>query len=308
MKPKIAAVAAALALLLTACGKPTDAVDVSGGFDPRTAQFPFAAYTTTPEAMKIFQTARIYVEVDCLRSFGFEVTPWEPEGVPPMRYDRFGLWNAEDAKTIGYAAPPLPAWAAVGGVPDEAWVSHVYDGLLSGRDGAQQVDAQGNPIIDSEFYNGMRIPDGGCQGEGLRAIHDPKWDSAYLSRLEKETGSAAMADSAVRAAVDEWASCMDDEGYDYTDPFQPFQEWMKERGTRQEKKGDAVPPSAEELAAATHDLSCKYSTGLLSTWVEAEIAQQNKIIAREGEVLAQWKGELDAALDRARAIITEHES
>lgn len=311
MRFKFAALTAlaGIMLLTAGCTGPSDeaADPLPYDVDPATVSFPLDSYTSSAESLKAFKIARMYVEIDCLREFGFDVQPWEPEGSDPLSYSRFGLWNSAQATSLGYKSP-IGEWAAMEAIPEEAWISHVYDGMLSGRDGAQKGNASG-PITDDPYYNGKLIPEGGCQGEGLRAVRSlGDWDSSYVSNLMAEASQIARTDGRTQGKVTEWSACMDEAGYDFGDPMQPFEYWAKDRAGRATEQGQDVAPSAEELAGAVTDVNCKISTGLLSTWIESEVAAQRQLIDREGEKLVEWKATLDASLEKARTIIEEHQS
>jgi hypothetical protein len=61
--------------------------------------------------------------------------------------------------------------------------------------------------------------------------------------------------------------------------------------------------SEEEKRNARADLRCKRSTGLLGTWLAADIAYQHAIIEREGERLRDYGRIVEKVVEISNRII-----
>ena len=154
-------------------------------------------------------------------------------------------------------------------------------------------------------FKGAKVPAGGCQAEELVAVigslASPLVDPHLIEDLDREALARATQDARVVPLIDGWRSCMRQAGWDFADVQAPFEYWSSHRGG--DKTAQVV--SVDELRAARTDLDCKASTGLLGTWLAADIAYQNAIVERDGERLREYKEALDRMISTANTLISQ---
>ncbi|MGH8826651.1 MAG: hypothetical protein ACRDVZ_03415, partial [Jiangellaceae bacterium] len=176
--------------------------------------------------------------------------PPVPEKIDPDK-DDVGAWNPSEVELLVVKGPE----AGSANVPD---------------------DTQGNPL-----------PDGGCGGEATAALGGFSEDFGLPDGLTGESYERAESDSRVKAAVDEWAACMDRAGYEYESIWEPNNaDWPD-------------PAGPEEIAVATADVACKAETNLAGIWLAVETAYQNQLIEENAEKLAELKAWRDNYLHNA---------
>lgn len=257
--------------------------------DPRSTPRPLDAYRYDNDTALIISQARIIIGDRCMARFGFAPVPgWQPEGASDtLNYATYGLWDAEYAAEHGYEPQPVPN-------PNQSLGPIRFTG----------DDAISVYLGTVDTYRGQPVPTGGCQGEEIATLSlaaPAGFDPAYGDDLLEEAARRAEQDRRVVALMGQWRECMAAKGWEYTDVYEPFAYWSDKRGP------DRFRPvvSEEEKRAALDDVACKKSTGLLGTWLAAEIAYQEAIIAREGERLDEFMAVLDQVADYARTIIAE---
>ncbi|MFC4109636.1 hypothetical protein [Micromonospora zhanjiangensis] len=224
----------------------------------------------------------------CMREFGFTPEPgWKPEGAVPRDITaRYGLWDEARAADFGY----LPA--------------EVNDGN-SGPIRFVGADANSVYFGQVESYQGKPVPAGGCTNKEFEAVFGPKGslqvDGHLQVNLDQEAITRATQDSRVVPLLASWRACMKSAGWDYKTPQEPFDHWSTRRGA---DKTRAVV-SDEEKRSALADVGCKKSTGLLGTWLAADIAYQKVLVERNAEQLRAYMKALDTVAQRANKIIAE---
>jgi hypothetical protein len=255
--------------------------------DPKSTATPFGAYVWDDPSARAISRARIIVGDRCMRRYGFSPVPgWQPEGaIPLVTWSRYGLWDRALAER-GYYGPEVN-----GGNP--------YPVRYLG------ADATGVYFGTVKEFNGEPVPDGGCQGQEfalvMKAAGMSDVDPKYVGNLDQEALARATQDPRVVSLVDDWKGCMKNAGWDYADVRAPFGYWSTRRGN---DKRQAVI-SEEEKRSARTDLECKRSTGLLGTWLGADIAYQKAIVEREGERLRAYKHVMDGLLANANKVIAD---
>jgi hypothetical protein len=254
--------------------------------DPLTAGQPLAAFDIDDAGARTVSRARIIVGDRCMGRFGFSPVPgWTPEGALTMlSWNRYGLWNPS-ARYSGYAAP---ADAGANRYPVRYLgpdATAVYFGTVA-------------------TFKGSTVPAGGCQAEELVAVlgsvATPAVDPHLIEGLDREALARATQDARVVPRLAAWRSCMKRSGWDFADVQAPFDYWSARRGG--DKSHQVV--SDDELRGAATDLDCKSSTGLLGTWLAADIAYQNAIVERDGERLREYKQTLEAMVGTANTVIS----
>jgi hypothetical protein len=196
----------------------------------------------------------------------------------------YGLWDSTYATDHGYEPPNAPD-------PNQAIGPVRFTG-----------DGIGVYLGQVNTYQGQPVPAGGCQAaeiEPLVGDAPPGTDYDYVDNLQQEAFARATQDSRVTALMATWQTCMANAGWTYADVMAPFAYWSTRRGT------DKFQPvvSEQEKKAARDDLACKKSTALLGTWLAADIAYQNALIAREGDRLTGFQALLRQETTRANAVI-----
>lgn len=270
-------------------GEPDLDPTIIASADPRNTARPLDAYAPTDEATRLVNRARIIVGDRCMARFGFQPEPgWQPEGTAPLRtWARYGLWDPAPAEEHGYMPPPDP--------------NQMTNPPIRFMESQDAINVY---LGDVTQYAGQEVPPGGCQGEELRAVFGSESElaqSGYVADLDREALIRAAQDSRVVPLMDAWRECVKAAGWEYADVMAPFAYWSTRRG---EDKWVTVI-SEEEKQSARADIQCKTSTGLLGTWLAADIAYQNAIIEREGERLREWAQAIDRRVGRANEILAE---
>jgi hypothetical protein len=91
-------------------------------------------------------------------------------------------------------------------------------------------------------------------------------------------------DSRYQAAVADWARCMTESGFTYTNPLDAIGDPRWRRATAPD--GSTPPASPAEVAAASADVNCKIKTNLVGIAVAVQSAYDNKYIESHRTQLA----------------------
>ena len=268
-------------------GEPPLDQSIVAAADPTTVSMPLMAHAMGDAKIRLVNRARIVVGDKCMSEFGISQTPgWNAEGaIPANPYAKYGVWDEKSAAAFGYDSPPV--------TEDDP------DFFRFGADGQSVWWGQ----VDT--YQGRPVPEGGCAAREVEAVMGDftfeMVDGNGRVDLEKEALTRATQDSRVAPLLDAWRSCMKEAGWDYADPQAPFGYWHDKRGSN---KHQAVISDEEKRSAVT-DVECKKSTGLLGTWIAAEVAYQKVLIERDWETLRVYKQNLDALVKRANKVLAE---
>jgi hypothetical protein len=161
-------------------------------------------------------------------------------------------------------------------------------------------------------YQGRPVPQGGCAADADRKVIQvvvtpvqgtQKSLSAFVSDLDHEALVLSRQDSRVVPLMEAWRSCMKKSGWDYLDVQAPFDYWSQppRRGADPHIEPDDI--SNEEKTSARDDLACKHSTGLLGTWLAADMAYEQRLVDRDGEKLRELVSTQDKILVNANKVI-----
>lgn len=291
--PRILAVVCAVALSFTLMGcqasRDEPPIDVSR------VSYPLDSYRFAPDEQDLLDRATYELTSRCVERFGLTLPArGRPRDLRP--YDRYGLVDEQHAKVFAYSLD-IPTRRA------SAWFVAIdqRSRLFSAVTG-HQGDSQQPPLKD--------LPQGGCSGEAQRALlattvprEDPVPD------LDREAWNASMKDDKVVEATKRWHRCMRDAGHRYADPVgSPYGYWGEKRMARfaalsPEQKKAGIKPSGEEIEAALADVRCKRSSGLLASWIAADIAHQRVLVERDRGLLDDHRRYLDGQLARAEAVL-----
>ncbi len=237
------------------------------------------------------KTAQLNATCMKAQGFDFDEFPVPPEGgvISP----EFGVVDVESASELGYLVAPLPENENIVDVGDEAEVeqatqSPAYIEALYGEDTEQRQvrleDSAGNQL-------GAVTIGAGCFGAANQAVFKSEENrvrygslSLELQALDAEIHSRALAAELVDSATALWSSCMGEAGFQYASSEEPqLQPWPHPR------------PSADEIAVATADATCKQKSGFTSE-INSELS---KILYEEGDRYRELLEEYNAIVDEA---------
>ncbi len=221
----------------------------------------------------------------CIRRYGLR-WPTSPEHVPPEgpeHMERYGIIDADVVAKYGYHQPPQPGVKDGGG--GQSW-SEDADAVMTGR---------------VESYEGQPVPEGGCNGEVMRALGaelpengPPK---APLSRrLAGRAYEQALADPRLDPAIAEWRTCMTAAGYDYDSPLDAGRDraWYVKPGT-----------SKREIATAQADLDCLVRSNFVGMFYALDAAYQRDAVATHRTELRELRDDADVIDRNARRVLGE---
>jgi hypothetical protein len=251
--------------------------------DPRQVTMPLSAYSLDDAGARIVSRARIIVGDKCMAAYGFApMAGWRPEGaVVDDNWSRWGVWDATLAADQGY----LPT-------ADDGGNSYPVRYL--------SIDALTVYYGQVKEYRGQAVPVGGCGGQEAKAVLTGVTSDGHLEAdLDSEARARAAQDHRVVVLIAAWRTCMHNAGWHFTDPQAPIEYWAGRR------TGDKFHPdvTAAEKANALADIGCKKSTGLLGTWLAADVAYQKALIERDATRLAAYRQDVDNMVARADVVI-----
>jgi hypothetical protein len=256
-------------------------------------------------------TARQYGEVvqaqqvlasRCVARYGLTFAPPSSSGgqagtgdgndTPANTVRRYGIADPVAAARYGYHLPDSERPKPGDGEPKQpAPVLLVLTGTADGNSDPR------SPAAQATSYRGRRVPAGGCLAEAARQLgsRSGALDDAQLAREVNDSSfERTMSQPDAARAIRSWSACMKAAGYGYADPTQP-------PGTRLMEMGKA---SAEELAIATADVTCKRRTNLVGYWFTAEQGYQEAAVQQHAAEFAQIQAELQAMIKRAHEVLT----
>ncbi|MEY9946489.1 hypothetical protein [Kitasatospora sp. GAS1066B] len=241
---------------------------------------PIEQYLFTADQTEQVTEARGRLTVQCMQRYGLTYTPPPlsqssgPGGQATHRYDVVDPAN-------GYR-PPKPAEAKPTPPPQ---LRPAELTVLAGTGPA------GTEPITS--YRGLPIPKGGCLGEvdaKLTANGGAVTDDPLAISINFDNYRRSMADDTLQAAFHQWSACMKIKGFTYPTPTDAMgdKRW----------KGTATA-SAEEIATATADASCRQQANIVGTWFTVESAYEEQAIQADLDKLNQVKQGIAAVLKNA---------
>jgi len=212
---------------------------------------------------------------------------------------RYGLVTEAQARSDAYTA------GVDNDLPWETRLDPAQDPLLTeavfGHDGYGNTPAAGSGI-----------PSGGCMNKVSSRIYQATkggGETDVLGQLYGDANARTLADSRVKAAFGDWRGCMAKAGYDYADPIDAPQGYWSKRAMDEnpnptmEQKRNGIAPSAAEVAAAVADVGCKRSTGMLETWIEADIAYQQTAVEQNATALQRYRDDQQREVRNAQQIL-----
>lgn len=248
--------------------------------DPKRIDYPLDTFSLGNEDVRLINQAIGAVEQKCFQRFGLDLPiPEPPNGRAFPVWDWYGLWDEQATRSYGYSSPPM---------------------ITGGEPFADAVPPEWAPVLGGEqkTFNGLEIPEGGCQGEALRALGGRPNVGADVEVLQREAVNRARQHDAVKPLIKDWAKCMKQGGWDFSDPKDPFSDRPDPKSV-----GGRLEMSPAELDMALHDINCKKSTGLLRAWVAADVANQQLLVEENAEALREMTDLRAATLNKANDIV-----
>jgi hypothetical protein len=273
VKPKHlgAALVAATALTLTACGAPDltsyDDVRAQLNYADGTVTYPLDDYAlNAAEALDVERANAVLVH-GCMVDFGLDFPRADDEWwrFPPTPDRLFGLWSPEVAELYGYGLPPRDEeLAELEAAQPESWWN-TYRGCLESTDQLPILTAlRGDPNNPSVVDRGWRESVTNTQG------------SAALQELKAE-----------------WVECIAEEGLVAVEGPLLVPE---------------LPESVEEqLRIALVDVTCKESLGTMQRLADVLAQYQAAYIDGHESELNDYRDRALAVLDEARQVLATGE-
>lgn len=141
---------------------------------------------------------------------------------------------------------------------------------------------------------GGNIPPGGCTGEAEQKLKSDRATAGDIyGELTGQADSRTKSDNRVAAAVTEWAACMKQKGYVYSDP----------ESLANEAWGTTVTP--REIETAKADVACTKQTNLSGIALGVRTAIQKQLIDQHDGELKAYRAGVQAQLDKAAAVLRE---
>ncbi|NRQ36444.1 hypothetical protein HII36_32110 [Nonomuraea sp. NN258] len=270
--------AALLGVVVTGCAGQEPARGVRSVSD---LVLPFDAYKPTPEQRAVLANARHRLVVRCMRRQGVTVNPPVESAasiaaLDPGNSRRYGVVDTAVARRHGYhlARPP-------GARTSGAWANALP------------------PAARGHLYGDRRRP--GCLDRAARTLEDggPRADWSWLGLQDALTLERAAALPEVAAAVERWQACMGQAGHAYAAP----ESAIADRRWKLEQPAISVV----EKATATADTACKWSSGLVAAWYEADAALQRDLVRGHAPRFAAFRANLEHRVRTASRLLASDE-
>jgi hypothetical protein len=212
-------------------------------------------------------------------------------------WSEIGRTDSTRATTLGYQ-PSIRTRSSepnAASFDDPAFVT-AYQGGPTGSETGPEVD-----IVDPRTGEptGANQKAGGCFGQVMGFLYGDQGrftsvDSFFLNELDAIQHGYAN-DPRLTQSIANWAECMGEKGYRWQHPLDPMYHFMDENSFDVANR----TPSAEEVSAATDDVACKQSSGLLETARELWTAYGRAAVAEAPDIAAEHRLFVDAAVHRS---------
>lgn len=281
---------------------PSTPVDESTQAPPTaTALMPLRAYRLDHDQSATYQSAFNVAVDDCMRRFGFEPYPAPPF---PLETELVSNGHVTDP-SLGYGQPRNAEQEAFDQAASdyEAWaqanpMTPAYAGVLHGAaytSSSPGGDDNAPPLTE---YQGIDVPDGGCQGEATRALGgDPTktpWDD-LVKELVNQSWERTRTDAQVTEATAQWATCMRAAGFDYATPD----------AAQSDERWGVSEHENLHIATATTDEQCRVESGYAEAMVSALERYQTDAIEEHATELAELKTSLDTMVTQSEKLLAD---
>ncbi|MGW4803374.1 hypothetical protein [Kitasatospora sp. NPDC004272] len=249
-----------------------------------TQVLPLAAFASTPQESNTLAKATGLLTQDCMKRLGFAA--WKPT-VNDMTARTvsmptpYGFLDADQAARFGFHSPDTG------------------DGVKKSTgklDPAEFTALSGQASLDSTQQAGGNVPPGGCSGEADRKLRGdkPVPTSNVYGDLTGQSDNRTKSDGRVVAAIAQWADCMKQRGYAYSNP----------ESLSTESWGPT--PTPREIETAKADVACTKQTNLSGIAFGVQSAIQQQLITQHGNDLKAYRAAVQDQLDKAAAVLREH--
>ena len=266
--------------------------------DPVGLTLPVEAYLYTARQSDELQAANNAFVTQCMRGFGFDYSAPQTSTAGGTQTSantahRYGVVDAQQVARLGYH-PPI---AADGGKPAAPALDATMQLVLTGGQGSITSIADLDRKSGSgQSYQGRPIPNHGCVGEAYRKLlanGGTPGDPDVSAEIDGQSLSRSISDPRVVAVFREWSGCMKSKGFSYGMPFDPVND----------RRFNTPAPSADEIATAQADVSCKQRYNVVGVWFAVDSALQEQAIEHNAQQLSDVKTGMDQELRTAAAIL-----
>ncbi|WP_420711037.1 hypothetical protein [Streptomyces sp. NRRL F-2580] len=242
--------------------------------DPATWTLPMEGYLPSDDERSQVAKAKNLLIGDCMKKAGYgqwRPAPELPKMGPKTLTDwRYGIHDGELAKRRGYK-------------PDEA--------EQAAYDAAVNVGAVDGTSAEGPDGKALQV----CIGEARTKLGgNPATYGEEAQKLGNEAFARSKEDLKVVAAFQAWSSCMKEQGYDYKQPLD----------ASDDQRFGGRDVTAEEIATATADISCRNRTHVAKIWWEAESKLQTAALEKNAETLEKARKDLDASVKAVADVLS----
>lgn len=236
---------------------------------------PLDAYIITLGDVATIDHARDVLVAECMQAQGFSFPVITRTGEAERQNERrYGLTDAPAARVFGYRPTPLPE----GLVEEREQVSDYEAGLSVAESRALVGDA-----VDTAY-----TPES-CFGQAIEAmgLADLRADLEWAASLVADARRRYEADPRVSAANNAWSTCMQQAGYEFSDPLAAMDD------PRWSGSITDQPVTAQEIDTAQQDIMCKEETDYLESLFGLESAYQTDLLEENEVRLSDIRQRLD---------------
>ncbi|MEU1149776.1 hypothetical protein ACFYO9_02550 [Streptomyces sp. NPDC005863] len=268
-------------------------------------ELPLDRYQFSPRDGERLERARNLLQQRCMRDFGFDDFPLEPDTWGKFRMaETFTSWawmespygrlDLDQARRWGYGFDPERAKA------EEAEL------MPKGREVTEREEPVLNGVGAGEsgpsVVHGRKVPKGGCSAEakrrfgaGVGGAEDP---SSYVVLRTAEIDKVVARDERVRKAFGDWSRCVEDKGFKgYGSPARA----AGDKAWREGRKDGNTRRTQRELGTAVADVECNRKLNVAGVWWAVSNEKQREDLRRhKSRYEAVRKGQ-----DRLRAEVRE---
>ncbi|MGW8768184.1 hypothetical protein ACWGN5_37545 [Streptomyces sp. NPDC055815] len=276
--------------------------DSQASGDPSTWTLPLQAYQPTEQQAAAIAAAEATLVQRCMRSFGKD---WRPAPALPrigprnMMDWRYGIHDEALSSRHGYqpdAAEQARYDAALRAQSERPAPSPDEELLLGGSDLPASAREQAGPEARQGFYEGRKIPSGGCFGQARATLgSQSRGVSPLVERLNFASYEASLRDPAVIEVFGRWSACMREEHYSYATPLDADQDPHFRPDPRRRV-------SAQEIATALADISCRRRHRVAEVWHGVEVRIQDGYIRDNAARLTADRRTLDTVIRNSAAV------
>jgi hypothetical protein len=149
----------------------------------------------------------------------------------------------------------------------------------------------------------VSVPTDSCVSVARRALYGASWDRNYytLQSLSTSIARNTLKHPLVKAAEDEWAACMRDEGFPYQERENPLKAVKKQLDAAKSDTAAVRAAGREELRIAVADYACQGEVDLAQQIALAQTNVEKDFPATTRSLVKDFKAARQAALKRAEA-------